>query len=471
MLSYSDFRESVLNNNAKCVEQTRLFLDNIENHKNLNAFITVCPDTALKSAQESDLKFQLKQPRKLEGMLIALKDNISTKGIKTTSASRMLENFIPVYNATIVDKLINAGAIIIGKTNMDEFAMGSSGETSFFGPTLNPHNQDYVPGGSSSGSAVAVSANMAHASIGSDTGGSVRQPAAFCGVIGLKPTYGLISRYGLTAFASSLDTIGIIANNIEDTALILDVISGEDSHDATSLHKSSTNIYQNLTRSPSKYKIAILNDQILNHCTNDIRSAYVEFISKLIKSGCEVSVVDFPNFEHQIAIYQILSSAEASSNLARYDGVRYGFQANPDDDYEQSIINSRTLGFGKEVKRRIMLGTYVLSAGFYDLYYIKAQKARRLIFNYYDDLFKKYDFLILPTTPTAQFKIGELINSPTKMYKSDMFTVSANLAGIPSITLPVGYNENGFPIGMQIQTSHQLESQILNFSNYIINSF
>lgn len=462
MIKYSDFLEKIQKKETTCVDFTREILDKIEKNKHLNVFITVCGEKALAQAAESDKRFSEGNPRKLEGMIVAVKDNISTKGIRTTCASRMLENFEPIYDATAVERLMAEGAIIIGKTNLDEFAMGSSNETSYFGNVLNPINNEYTPGGSSGGSAAAVAAGLCHVALGSDTGGSVRQPAAFCGTIGLKPTYGRISRWGLVAFASSLDQIGILSADAADTARMLDVISGADAKDSTCANMPPSQTFDRLSNSPEKFTFGVISNELLNNCSTDIIDAYNFYVEKLKSLGGEPRVISLTNPKIWIPTYNILATAEASSNLSRYDGVRYGFRAEGEDDF---VTRTRSEGFGMEVKRRIMLGTFVLSSGYYDAYYTKAQKARRLIYDDYNRIFNEVDVLLMPTTPTPPLKMGEKINDPIAMYYSDLFTISANLAAIPAISFPAGSSADGLPIGLQLQSKHYNEDILLQLSN------
>ncbi|HYF04062.1 MAG TPA: Asp-tRNA(Asn)/Glu-tRNA(Gln) amidotransferase subunit GatA [Patescibacteria group bacterium] len=467
MLSYSDLKPSLDNNSTTAVETVESFLKTIREKQHLNAFLTLTEAEAREAASESETRFKNGEARSLDGMIVAIKDNISTKGIRTTCASRMLENFTPLYDAFVIEKIKNAGGIIVGKTNMDEFAMGSSNENSAFGGVEHPLGQDLVPGGSSGGSAVAVAAGLAHVSLGSDTGGSVRQPAAFCGVVGLKPTYGRISRSGLVAFASSLDQIGIFANSIEDTALLFDTISGHDPNDSTTANRPPAETFKSLSEPLShKFTVAVLHDEQLEGCSEDVLKKYREGLEVLKSAGAEIVKVTMPVSEAWIPMYYILATAEASSNLARFDGVRYGFRAEAEDG--DITTASRSQGFGPEVQRRIMLGTYVLSSGYYDAYYLKAQKARRLVLNAVNDIFSKAEVLYMPTTPTPAFKRGEKTADPIQMYLSDYFTVSANLAGNPAISVPVGNNDAGLPIGMQLQTSHFEEGKLLQFSKLLM---
>jgi aspartyl-tRNA(Asn)/glutamyl-tRNA(Gln) amidotransferase subunit A len=473
MLSYSTFRTAAENGALTATTTTRLALSEIESQKHLNAFLTVCDNEAIAHAKNSDEHFASGSPRLLEGMTIALKDNISTKGIRTTCASKMLENFIPVYDATVVERMNAHGAIIVGKTNLDEFAMGSSNENSAFGIVEHPLGNTLVPGGSSGGSTVAVAAGLVHAALGSDTGGSVRQPAALCGVVGFKPTYGRISRYGLVAFASSLDQIGILAPDVSTTARFFDAISGNDEKDSTSAQFPPTQSLNAIQQSlPNTFTVAVLPDSELAGCDADVLKIYYSRLDILRQNGATIIQAEIPGSASWIPTYYILATAEASSNLARFDGVRYGFRATiGDDDEDAMIVRSRTQGFGEEVKRRIMLGTYVLSSGYYDAYYRKAQKARRLILNGYNDIFAQADVLFLPTTPTPAFKRGEKTADPVAMYLSDYFTVSANLAGIPAISIPSGTSSNGLPIGMQLQAKSFDDERLLYFAHHFFQLF
>jgi len=463
-------------------ERTQNFLQRIGDRSELNAFLATNDQGALRDADASDERIAAGLARPLEGKVIALKDNISFKGLPMTCGSHILEGFKPVYNATVVERLQNAGAVIIGKTNMDEFAMGSSSETSYYGPVKHPLDPTLVPGGSSGGSAVAVADNMCDVALGSDTGGSIRQPAAFCGVYGFKPTYGRVSRYGLVAFASSLDQIGVFANNIADVADTFAVMSGPDPMDSTSVPQPTSaneprpasaneprpaSADESRTADPSHNgdpfaraakRVGILSRSALAGCDEPILSAYDAFVDRLRSTGAIIIEVSIPNSEIWIPTYFILATAEASSNLARFDGVRYGLRAH--DGVADFMTASRTEGFGTEVKRRIMLGTYVLSTGFYDAYYKKAQQARRLISNAYADIFKRVDVLALPTTPSTAFVRGEK-SEPVQMWLSDFFTVSANIAGIPAISIPSGTDDAGLPIGMQLQGAMMQDEALL----------
>lgn len=468
MTSYGEFRQRRLRGEVRCRETVEAFLQRIEEQRWLNAFITVTPEAALRAAEESDVRFDAGKPRPLEGCVVAVKDNISTRDVRTTCASRILENFVPVYDATAVARLKEAGAIIIGKTNLDEFAMGSSNEHSAFGAVRNPHHPDYVPGGSSGGSAAAVAAGLCHVALGSDTGGSVRQPAAFCGVIGFKPSYGRISRYGLVAFASSLDQIGIIAHTVEDVAAVLDSISGHDPHDATSLPEPPTQAQQHLADPlPEELTIGVVPEEALRGCHPEVLACYERSVEALRLRGAGFVPVELPYSHAWVPTYYIIATAEASSNLARYDGVRYGLRV-PVEEGEDIITATRTAGFGAEVKRRIMLGTYVLSAGYYEAYYRKALKARRLIAKAYEQAFQRVDVLLLPTSPVPPFRLGERLEDPIAMYLADFFTVSANLAGIPAVSLPAGKTSDGLPIGLQLQAPYGADVRLLQYARFCL---
>jgi len=396
----------------------------------------------------------------LKGLPIAIKDNISIEEIKTTCSSKMLEEYVPPYNATVVEKIKEAGGIITGKTNMDEYAMGSSTENSAFFPTVNPWGKNRVPGGSSGGSAAAVAAGMVPVSLGSDTGGSIRQPASFCGVVGLKPTYGAVSRYGLVAFASSLDQIGPLARNVEDIALMMNVITGRDEKDSTCVNRDYPDFTEYLKNDVKDMKIGIPDQYFDIEFDQEVRESVLNAVEKLKKAGAKIERVSLTGAEYALAAYYIIATAEASSNLARYDGVRYGLRAEGADNLKKMFTETRQQGFGEEVKRRIMLGTYVLSSGYYDDFYLKAQKVRTLIKNDFDQLFTDYDLILSPTTPTTAFKIGEK-RDPLKMYAADIFTVPVNIAGIPAISVPCGFDQKGLPIGLQLMGAHFKEEKLI----------
>lgn len=461
----SDIQSAIDNNEITCTQLVQNYLSNIESKKHLNAFLEVFESEALERAQLLDEKIKQGNSKgKLLGLVIGIKDNICYKNHKLSAASKMLENFESLFSATAVERLLAEDAIIIGRLNCDEFAMGSSNENSAFGNVLNDIDNERAPGGSSGGSAVAVQANLCHATLGSDTGGSIRQPAAFCGVVGLKPTYGRVSRYGLIAFASSFDQIGPFTHSIEDAATILNVIGGEDDFDATSL-RSSFNI--NLVKSSNKkYKIAYFKQAIESEgLDSEIRVAIQNFIEKLKADGHTVEAVEFPLLDYVVPTYYVLTTAEASSNLSRYDGVHFGYRSSNATNMDEVYTKSRTEGFGKEVKNRIMLGTFVLSSGYYDAYYKKAQKVRRMLSNKMNEFYNEYDFILSPTTPTPAFKLGEKTSDPITMYLEDIYTVLANLVGNPAISLPFYKNREGLPIGIQLMAQNEQEEKLLQFSS------
>ncbi len=395
----------------------------------------------------------------LKGIPIAIKDNMHIKGKRTTCSSKILENFVPEFNATVIEELEKESASFMGKTNMDEFAMGSSTETSYFGVTKNPWDTTKIPGGSSGGSAAAVACGEAIAALGSDTGGSIRQPAALCGVVGMKPTYGRVSRYGLVAFASSLDQIGPITKDVEDAAILMNIISKKDEKDSTSVNIKREDFTQYLNQNIKGMKIGVY-DKVLKDCSEGVAKSMENSMDILKNLGCKLENVDLPSVQYCVSDYYIIAPAEASSNLSRYDGVKYGFRADGYDDLMDMYIKTRTEGFGDEVKRRIMLGTYVLSSGYYDAYYLKAQKLRSLLKKDFNSAFAKYDCIISPTTPTEAFGIGEKAGNPLQMYLSDIFTIPANLTSIPAISIPNGISNNGLPTGLQIMANAFREDNI-----------
>lgn len=468
MLSYKNHFEKISqikSGNLSLKENVKYFLNQIDEKRNLNAFNFVFDDS-IQQAEKIESKIKNDSAGKLAGMVIAIKDVLAIKNKPLTCSSNILKNFDAIYTSTAVQKLIDEDAIIIGKTNCDEFAMGSSNENSAFGKVLNPHDNERVPGGSSGGSAVAVAANLCDVSLGTDTGGSIRQPAAFCGIYGLKPTYGRVSRFGLTAFASSFDTIGPFANSIEDIALVLEVIAGHDDNDSTSAKIHSENFSQSINEK-LKFKIGLPKEYYSTGLNDEIKKLIfdkVEFIKSL---GHEVIEISLPNTEYSIATYYILTTAEASSNLARFDGAHYGFRSKDSLNLNDMYTNSRTEGFGNEVKRRIMLGTYVLSSGYYDAYYRKAQKVRRLLKNDFDEAFKSVDIILTPTTPNVAFKIGEKTNDPLSMYLEDIYTTSANLVGVPGLNIPIGFNSEKLPVGMQIMANQFQERKLLQLAKQL----
>jgi len=445
-------------------ENVIFYLNRIKEFAQLNAFNFVFED-CIEQAELIEDKIKKGSAGKLAGMVIAIKDVLAIKDKPLTCSSNILRNFKAIYTATTVQKLIDEDAIIIGKTNCDEFAMGSSNETSAFGKVLNPLDNTRVSGGSSGGSAAAVAAFLCDAALGTDTGGSIRQPAAFCGIYGLKPTYGRVSRYGLTAYGSSFDTIGPFSRSIEDSAIILHSIAGWDSKDSTSQKIEVPEF--NKIDDDKKFKIGVPKEYFGEGLDNEIKSAIENKIIELKEKGHTIIEIELPHTEYSIATYYILTTAEASSNLARYDGAHYGFRTENPGDLMNMYTLSRTEGFGNEVKRRIMLGTYVLSAGYYDAYYKKAQKVRRLLKQDFDNAFKVVDVILTPTTPSPAFKIGEKTNDPLEMYLEDIFTTSANLAGIPGINIPIGKNSSGLPIGLQLMANQFDELSLLQLGKIV----
>ena len=446
-------------------ELTQLYLDRIEQYDSrLNCFISITPEFAKENAKAADLKINTKTHSPLTGIPFAHKDIFCTNDMKTSCGSKMLDNFIPPYNATVVNKLKQAGMVNLGKTNMDEFAMGSSTETSFYGPTKNPWDHSKVPGGSSGGSSSAVAARLIPAATGTDTGGSIRQPAALCGVTGLKPTYGIVSRFGMIAFASSLDQGGPITQTAEDAAMLLNVMAGFDENDSTSLERPLIDYTHMLNDSVRGLKIGLPIQCFSDEVDEQTKVGTQQAVNQLEKAGAKVQEIDLPNSKLSIPAYYVVAPAEASSNLSRYDGVRFGYRCDQPKNITDLYYRSRGEGFGHEVKRRIMIGTYVLSAGYYDAYYLKAQKIRQLIRDDFQNAFQKVDVIIGPTTPAPAFSLNELINDPVRMYLSDIFTVSANLAGLPAISIPAGFSSE-LPIGMQIIGPYFSEPKILNVAH------
>lgn len=439
-----------------------------QKNKNLNVFLHI-NERCLEDAKISEKRYLNNEDRELEGIPIAIKDNICTVDQPTTCASKILEGYMSPFDAHVVEKLRQAGAIIIGKTNMDEFAFGSSTENSAFGPVLNPHDPERVSGGSSGGSAAAVAANMVPGSLGSDTGGSIRQPASLCGVVGLKPGYGRVSRYGLVAFGSSLDQIGPFTRTVKDTGLILGVIAGYDERDSTSCNIPVCDYVKEIEKpfKKNEIRIGVPDEYFGEGLSPEIRDRINKILSLLEDDGFHIERISLPHTHYGIATYYIISTAEASTNLARFDGVRFGYRSKNSDTVFDLYTNSRGEGFGTEAKRRIILGTFVLSAGYYEAYYLKAQKARALIMKDFEQAFKKVDLIITPTTPETAFKLGEKSINPLSMYLSDVFTVNANLAGIPGINLPIGFSSGKLPIGMQILSPAFKEERLLCFANYI----
>ena len=506
--SLSEVQSDLYSNKISCVELTRAYIDRI-NTSNLNAFLEVFEKSAVAKASLVDENIKSKRAGKLAGMIIALKDNICYKGHKVSASSKFLENFESLFSATVVERLLAEDAIIIGRCNCDEFAMGSSNENSAFGKVLNPHDIKRVPGGSSGGSAVAVAADLCLAALGTDTGGSIRQPASFCGVVGLKPTYGRVSRHGAIAYASSFDQIGPLTKNIEDAALIMEVMSGKDEYDSTvssrpvpcySKELETTSLVSD-KKETGLFRIAYLKDCLENEGLDpEIKARINVIINTLRAAGHVIEAVDFPYLDYLVPTYYVLTTAEASSNLARYAGITYGYRSPsiagstlksakletaetipsilisatlnavevPDTGLDVVYKKSRSEGFGDEVKRRIMLGTFVLSSGYYDAYYSKGQRVRRIIRNKTNEIFNNYDFILLPTTPGTAFEFGQKSADPIAMYLEDIFTVQANITGLPAISLPIGKHSNGMPFGVQLMAKGFAESDLLSFSKQLM---
>jgi aspartyl-tRNA(Asn)/glutamyl-tRNA(Gln) amidotransferase subunit A len=456
-------QEMLTSGKITCVDLTKKYLKEIENsNDSLNAYVNVTADTALETAKKVDEKIARGEKLlPLEGVPMTLKDNISTKGIETTCCSKILKGYTPIYDATVWDILKNQNAVLLGKTNMDEFAMGSSCETSCFGGATNPHNINHVSGGSSGGVASAVAGDIAAFGLGSDTGGSIRQPASFCGIVGLKPTYGAVSRYGLIAYASSLDQIGPITKTVEDSALIFDTIAKYDAKDSTSQGSKEDSTVATLDNDIKGMKIGIPREY-LEGIRDDVKEAVLASAKKFEEMGAEIVYFDLPALKFALPVYYILACAEASSNLGRYDGIRFGYKTEHYEGTHDMVCKTRSEGFGEEVKRRILLGTYVLSAGYYDAYYKKAQNLRGTIIKAFDDAFKNVDVILAPTVPMTAFKMGEATSDPVETYLTDICTVPINIAGLPSVSVPCGFNKNGMPIGMQIIGNKFKEGTILN---------
>ena len=449
-LTLTQAAQSLAKRELSSVELTESFLKRIEAlEPSLHAFVTVDAEGALKAAHIADERRAQGGAGPLLGLPLALKDNLSTRGLRTTCSSKMLESYVPPFDATVVKALRAAGAVVLGKTNLDEFAMGSSTENSAFGVTHNPWDPTRVPGGSSGGSAAAVAAGFCLAALGSDTGGSIRQPASLCGVVGLKPTYGRVSRFGLVAFASSLDQIGPMARNVTDAATLSQVIDGHDAMDSTSVESAVPDYAAALKAGVKGLRIGLPKEYFVDGLDPQVAEAVRSAVAALEKMGATVHAVSLPHTEHCLSVYYLLATAEASSNLARFDGVRYGFRAAAASLVPQ-YMKTRAQGFGPEVKRRIMLGTYALSSGYYDAYYKRAQQVRTLIARDFDEAFKTVDVIATPTAPTTAFRIGEKADDPMTMYLSDIFTISVNLAGVPAISLPCGFDKAGLPIGLQL---------------------
>jgi aspartyl-tRNA(Asn)/glutamyl-tRNA(Gln) amidotransferase subunit A len=469
LLTVDSARTAVLEKQTTATELVDAFYKKIDAEDGaVGAYLTLCKERAYQQAARVDaLADTGDRLPPLAGVPVAVKDVFATQGVRTTAGSKILANFISPYDATVVTRLEEAGAIILGKTNCDEFAMGSSNENSGFYPVHNPCDHSRVPGGSSGGSAAVVTAGTAVASIGSDTGGSIRQPAAFCGVVGLKPTYGRVSRYGLIAFASSLDHVGPFGKTVKDAALMLQSMAGRDPLDATSADTPVPNYLEHIGMPLDGLRIGMPKEYFGEGLDPEVYSAVEAGIEELAKAGCEIIPISLPNTKYAIPTYYVVATAEASSNLARYDGVRYGVRASDGKTLAEMYRRTRDAGFGAEVKRRIMLGTYVLSAGYYDAYYLKAQRVRRLLASDFDQAFAKVDAIVTPTTPTPAFKLGEKTDDPLAMYLADIFTVTANLAGIPGISVPCGRSKEGLPIGMQILGKYFDEPMVLRVGHVV----
>ncbi len=475
MYSFKDIpslHTDLKNGSITCVQVVDEILKSIEEKKHLNIYLETYADSAKEQALLVDEKIKKGTAGRLAGVVIALKDNICYKGHKVSASSKILENFTSLFSATVVERLLAEDAILIGRTNCDEFAMGSSNENSAFGKVLNPVNEKTVSGGSSGGSAAAVAADLCHVALGSDTGGSIRQPASFCGVVGLKPTYGRVSRWGLLAYASSFDQIGPLTKNVDDAALVLEITAGQDEYDSTASQKPIS-AYSKETNTPlAGKKVAYLKDCMESSGLNpEVKQRLEETIDKLKAQGITVEGVDFPYLDFLVPTYYVLTTAEASSNLSRYDGVHYGYRSPNATDLESTYKKSRTEGFGKEVKRRIMLGTFVLSAGYYDAYYSKAQKVRRLLRDKTLEILSQYDFILTPSTPSTAFEFGKNSTDPIQMYLEDIFTVQANIVGVPSISVPIGKDSANMPIGAQLMAKPFAEGEMLAMAKGIAKLF
>jgi len=465
-LTIHELQKLIQNGEVSSTQITRSVFSRIDEvEERIHSYIRLMKDEALAAAARADEDIKNGNIRPLTGIPVALKDIVCTKGITTTCGSNILHNFVPPYDATVVEKLSAAGAVFVGKANMDEFAMGSSTETSFFGPTRNPWDLERIPGGSSGGSATAVAADECIASIGSDTGGSIRQPAALCGVVGMKPTYGRVSRFGLIAFASSLDQIGPFTKDVEDCAIMMNVLAGYDPRESTSVKMEVPDYRQFISRDISGWKVGIPKEYFVEGIDPEVSAAINGAIDTVKKCGGQCIDISLPHTQYSVAVYYIIAPAEASSNLARYDGVKYGFRASGERDLMEMYRKTRMEGFGEEVKRRIMIGTYALSAGYYDAYYGKASQVRALIRRDFDEAFRECDIILTPTTPTPAFKIGEKTDDPLQMYLSDIFTISTNLAGIPGISVPCGFTAAGLPIGVQFLAGHFEEGKLLQIAS------
>ena len=463
-LTIENARDLLDSHQISSLELTEAYLERIENtESDVNSFVTVSKETAINDAKNADVLINSGSQNLLTGIPLQLKDNLCTSGIRTTCSSKMLENFIPPYDAFVAEKLKKQGAVLLGKGNLDEFAMGSSTENSAFQSTKNPFDITRVPGGSSGGPAASVSASQCLFSLGSDTGGSIRQPASLCGVVGLKPTYGRVSRYGLIAFASSLDQIGPITHTVKDSAMVLNNIAGFDSKDSTSLNVPVPNYLDKIDNGIKGFKIGVPKEYFQEGIDPGVEKIIRDSLKVLENLGAEISEISLPLTSYALAVYYIIAPSEASANLTRYDGVKYGFNYSDAENMWEGIEKTRQFGFGDEVKRRILLGTYALSSGYYDAFYLKAQKVRTLIRKEFEDAFQSYDVLAMPTSPSTAFKLNEKMNDPMQMYLNDIFTIPANIAGIPSISIPAGMN-NGLPVGLQMMAGALQEEKLFQAS-------
>lgn len=467
-LSLCEIKDGLLSKKFSALELTERFLERIEKYKNLNAYVTVCADQARQCAKESDARIASNSARELEGIPLGIKDLFVTKGIRTTASSKMLYNFIPPYESTVTQKLLDAGSIFLGKTNMDEFAMGSSTSTSHFGPTFNPWKieERLVPGGSSGGSASAVAGHLCVAATASDTGGSIRQPAAFCGIVGVKPTYGRCSRYGMIAMASSLDQAGVLTKTVKDSAVFLKAISGYDEKDSTSVKIDVPDFASFVGKSVKGMKIGIAKEFRVDGMSADVTESWQKGIDILKDAGAEIVDVSLPLVKYALPMYYIIQPAEASANLARFDGVRYGFRAEG-KTLEEMYANTREQGFGDEVKRRILIGTYVLSAGYFDAYYMKALKIQKMIRKEFEETFKEVDALLTPTTPTSAFGLENEPKDPVTMYLNDVLTVVVNMVGVPGMSVPVCLDKEGKPLGLQLIAPHFMEERLFQLGSVL----
>ncbi len=468
--SFDDIKKALANNETNCKAIVTYYLNNIQAKAHLNAFVEVYSHSALEQAEKIDAKIAQGEAGRLAGMVVGIKDVLCYADHEVNSSSKILQGFESQYTASAIQKLIDEDAIIIGRLNCDEFGMGSSNENSVHGRVLNPVDESRVPGGSSGGSAAAVQANLCTVSLGTDTGGSVRQPAAFTGIVGLKPTYSRVSRYGLIAYASSFDTIGVFSTTIKDNALVLEIMAGPDDFDST-VSKKPVPQYSESLDFDRPARIAYLKESLYSESLqNAIKENTLQVLKGLKEAGHEVEEVEFPLLAYVLPTYYILTTAEASSNLSRFDGIKYGYRSPHAHNLESMYKLTRSEGFGEEVKRRIMLGTFVISASYYDAYFTKAQRVRRLIKDYTEDLLTNFDFIVLPTTPSTAFKFGEHSNDPVAMYLEDLFTVQASVSGVPAISIPNGEDENGLPVGLQIMANSFKEAELYAFANYVMES-